>query len=58
MTTFEIRLREDRPSQSLLFVTARETDGEAVEHARRLLERHPEYRMAEIWSGMKLVRQI
>jgi hypothetical protein len=58
MITFEIRLKEDRPKSSLLFVTARSSDAEAVEQARRLLERHPEYETAEIWNGMKMVRQI
>ena len=58
MQTFEIRLREARPTVSLLFVTSRETDAEAVEQARKLLERHPEFDVAEIWRGMKLLRQI
>jgi len=56
--TFEIRLKEERPAASLLFVTARSSDVEAVEQARRLLERHPEYDTAEIWNGMKMIRQI
>jgi hypothetical protein len=58
MQTFEIRLRDVRPAASLLFVTSRNSDAEAVEHARQLLERHPEYPIAEIWHGMKLLRQI
>ena len=58
MQTFEIRLRDIRPAPSLLFVASRDTDAEAVEHARLLLERHPEYPIAEIWHGMKLLRQI
>jgi cytochrome P450 len=58
MHTFEIRLRDIRPAACLLFVASRETDAEAIEHARLLLERHPEYPVAEIWQGMKLLRQI
>jgi hypothetical protein len=58
MPAFEIRLRDACPAHSLLFVASRNTDAEAVEHARRLLERHPEYPIAEIWQGMKLLRQI
>jgi hypothetical protein len=58
MLTFEIRLRDIRPAACLLFVASRDTDAEAVEHARELLERHPEYPIAEIWQGMKLLRQI
>ena len=56
--TFEIRLCDVPPAPSLLFVALRETDAEAVEHARLLLERHPQYSIAEIWHGMKLLRQI
>jgi len=58
METFEIRLVDGRPHKWLLFATASETDSEAVQYARRLLERHPEFNVAEIWKGMKLVRQI
>jgi hypothetical protein len=43
---------------SLLFVTTHESDSDAVRHARLLLERHPEFYVAEIWKGMKMVRQI
>jgi len=58
METFEIRLVDGRPHKWLLFMTARETDTEAVQYARLLLERHPEFYSAEIWKGMKMVRQI
>jgi hypothetical protein len=58
VVVFEIRLREFRPSCSLLFVTSRKTSDEAVEYARRLLERHPEFHIAEVWNGMQLVREI
>jgi hypothetical protein len=55
---FEIRLVDQRPRTSLLFVTSHESDSDAVRHARQLLERHPEFYVAEIWKGMKMVRQI
>lgn len=55
---FEIRLRELQPSASLLFVARRRSSDEAVEHARMLLERHPEFHIAEIWQGVELVREI
>ena len=58
MDVFEIRLRESRPAASLLFVTTRKTSDEAVEQARRLLERHPEFQIAEVWNGMKLLREV
>ena len=58
MEKFEIRLVDQRPRTPLLFVTSQESDSEAVRHARLLLERHPEFYAAEIWKGMKMVRQI
>jgi hypothetical protein len=58
METFEIRLVDGRPHTWLLFAMPSETDLEAVQYARRLLERHPEFHTAEIWKGMKMVRQI
>jgi hypothetical protein len=58
METFEIRLVDGRPHKWLLFAAATENDLEAVQFARRLLERHPEFYAAEIWKGMKMVRQI
>jgi hypothetical protein len=42
----------------MLFMSARETDAEAVLYARLLLERHPEFHSAEIRKGMKMLRQI
>ena len=58
MERFEIRLVDQQPRASLLFVSSHESDVEAVQHARRLLDRHPEFYVAEIWKGMKMVRQI
>jgi hypothetical protein len=40
---FEIRLVDQRPRASLLFVSSHESDTEAVQYARRLLDRHPEF---------------
>ena len=58
MNIFEIRLSEGSPKNSLLFVALRNSDAEAIARARELLERHPEYQIAEIWDGMKMIRQI
>jgi hypothetical protein len=58
MEMFEIRLVDGRPHKWMLFMTARETDAEAIHCARLLLERHPEFYSAEIWKGMKMLRQI
>lgn len=58
MQSFEIRLVDGRPQKWMLFATLRETDTEAVQYARHLLDRHPDFHAAEIWKGMKMVRQI
>ena len=58
MQTFEIRLVDGQPRRWLLFATARETDTEAVQYARHLLERYPDFLGAEVWKGMKMVQQI
>ena len=58
MQTFEIRLVDGQPQKWLLFATARETDSEAVQYARLLLERYPDFLSAEVWKGMKMVQQI
>jgi hypothetical protein len=58
MPMFEIRLREIQPPASLIFATVRETDGDAAEYARTLLKRFPEFEFAEIWDGMRMLRQV
>lgn len=42
----------------LLFVGAFASDDQAMEHARKLLSRHREMEYAEVWRGMKLIRQV
>jgi hypothetical protein len=54
---YEIRLVES-PARSLIFATGRTTEQEALDFARRLLERHPEHSFAEVWHGMKLLRRV
>ena len=58
MQTFEIRLVDGQPKRWLLFATAHETDTEAVQYARLLLEHYPDFLGAEVWKGMQMVRQI
>lgn len=41
-----------------LFVTNVSCDNEATAYAMRLLQRHLDCRSAEVWRGMKLVRQL
>jgi hypothetical protein len=45
-------------NRPLLFAGAFVTEDLALEHARRLLNRHKEMDYAEVWRGMKLVRQV
>lgn len=54
---YEFKLSAPR-QEPLLFAAMLMTDQEATEHARSLLERFPEMTHAEIWRGMKLVRQV
>ena len=53
---YEIRLLG--PAGAIVFNTIVATDEEAADYARRTLGRHPERDRAEIWLGMKLVRQV
>jgi hypothetical protein len=54
---YEFRLRSPK-NKPMLFAGAFPSDDEATEHARRLLYRHSDMLFAEIWRGMKLVRQV
>ena len=54
---YEFRLCS-KANEPLLFAGAFATDDLAFEHARRLLIRHNEMDYAEVWRGMKLIRQI
>lgn len=54
---YEIRLSA-KDNSSLQFVTVRTDDRLAELHARALLARHPEYSRAELWRGMRLLKEI
>jgi hypothetical protein len=54
---YEVRLL-GAPGSQLIFVTSKSCDDEAVEHARKLMDRHPSYMRAEVWQGMKIVRRV
>jgi len=45
-------------NKALLFVGAFASEDQAMEHARKLLSRHREMDYAEVWRGMKLIRQV
>jgi hypothetical protein len=44
--------------EPLVFAATLMTDEQAADHARMLLTRHRDMTRAEIWRGMKLVRQV
>lgn len=54
---YEIRLLASN-GEVRLFATAVATDLEAVDYAKGLLIRHLDCEGAEVWSGMKLLRQL
>jgi len=57
-TLFEIKLRSSFDKGSLVFTTVQPDEGAAVEHGRAILDRHEEFDFAEIWQGMRMLRQV
>jgi hypothetical protein len=55
--SYEIRLLASN-GKVRLFATTVATDAEAIEFARGLLVLHLDCDRAEVWSGMRLVRQL
>ena len=55
---YEIRLLGPSGRAPIILGTVAATDDQAVEYARRALKRHPDRDRAEVWRGMKLVRQV
>jgi hypothetical protein len=54
---YDIRL-ETSGGKVRLFATAVATDTEAAEYAKGLLLRHLDCESAEVWCGMKWIRQL
>jgi hypothetical protein len=54
---YEIRLSA-KGNSSLQFVTVKTDEKLAELHARALLARYPEYTRAELWRGMRLLKEI
>jgi hypothetical protein len=57
-TLFEIKLRSSFDKEALIFTTVQPDEGAAVEQGRAILDRHEEFDFAEIWQGMKMLRQV
>jgi hypothetical protein len=55
---FEIKLRSAFGKEPLVFTTVQPDEGAAAEYGRAMLERHDEFDFAEIWQGMRLLRQV
>jgi len=56
-TLFEIKLRSS-DKEALIFTTVQPNEGAAVEQGRAILDRHEEFDFAEIWQGMRMLRQV
>ena len=57
-TLFEIKLRSAFGKEPLVFTTVPLDESAAAEYGRAMLERHDEFDFAEIWQGMRLLRQV
>jgi hypothetical protein len=55
---FEIRLCTGFGKEMLVFATVQPDEKSAADFGRAVLNRHPNFDVAEIWQGMKLLRQI
>jgi hypothetical protein len=58
VTLFEIKLRAGFGKEPLIFTTVQPDENAAVEYGRAMLDRHDEFDFAEIWQGMRLLRQV
>jgi hypothetical protein len=58
VTLFEIKLRSDLGKDALVFTTVQPDESAAAEYGRAMLDRHDEFDYAEIWQGMRMVRQV
>lgn len=56
-TCYEIRLLSPK-GKCRLFAARVASDQEAADHAKNLLLRHLDCDAAEVWRGMKLIRQL
>ena len=54
---YEIRLITSG-GDNRLFATAAESDEAAADYAKRLLLRHADCEQAELWCGMRMIRQL
>ena len=55
---FEIRLCTGFGKAQLVFTTVQPDEKAAADFGRAVLSRHPDFDGAEIWQGMKMLRQI
>jgi hypothetical protein len=55
---FEIKLCSGFGKESLIFATVQSDEGAAADYGRAMLDRHDNFDVAEIWQGMKMLRQV
>lgn len=58
VTLFEIKLRSALGKEPLVFTTVQPDESAAAEYGRAMLDRHDEFDFAEIWQGMRMLRQV
>lgn len=58
ITLFEIKLRSAFGKEPLVFTTVQPNESAAAEYGRAMLDRHDEFDFAEIWQGMRMLRQV
>ena len=55
---FEIKLRSDFGNQPLYFSTVQPDEESAARVGRAMLDRHDGFDIAEIWQGMRMLREV
>lgn len=55
---FEIKLCSGLGKNALIFATLQPDEDAAADFGRAMLERHHNFDLAEIWQGMKMLRQV
>lgn len=55
---FEIKLCSSFGKEPLIFATVQADEDSAADYGRAMLDRHHNFDFAEIWQGMKMLRQV
>jgi hypothetical protein len=55
---FEIKLCAGFGKETLIFATVQPDEKSAADFGRAMLDRHRNFDVAEIWQGVKMLRQV